>query len=348
MSAPASRAAPRAPSADPAESETLRQAVLMFGGDFATESNIDRFGEVSLVRAGSATLRGALYLLTRRLIFVPRGGAPPAFVHAAYDSLRCISGTRTDLAVGLVDSAGATARFQFASAPALFQAFNLLRLLAEGARGPDAEYRALLAALGRTPARDETPFSAIEVELGEGGDRERAAPAPPAAPAAAGEDPLARAVAPLQRFYERCNALHLDIHVKIRVLFCLSLVSFCLKFMPFLPFCAACMTAFLLFTAWRSMNRDLDEAAERSADAPPVAEGCAAVQRFVGDWLLWGNPRKGIALGQWSLAVIVGWAVLPQRLYAAAGAVGYIALVGAALVRGRPLAKIFSGPWIST
>jgi hypothetical protein len=332
--------------------DSLRQALLMFGGSLRTESHVDWFPDVSLVVSGDPSrplVKGVFHFTTKRILFLPSRSSFQSMVQAGYDSLRCLSGTRTDLSISLVDANGATAKFQFTSPPALFRAFNLLRGLAEASRGSEREYSEFLSRLGGSAARDETPFSTIEIELGEGTDRTAAILAPAAAPAAASEedDGLAHLLEPLREFYQRCGRIHLDIHAKLWAIFVLSLVSSCLRIMPFLPFCAACMFAFLMFTAWRSMNQDLDEVGEGCADVPAVVEGFVKVQAFAGDWLFWGKPRKGMALCQWSLGVLIAWAVLPRRLYVIAGAVvtGAMALT---LLEGDSLSKLYSGPWVCT
>jgi hypothetical protein len=71
------------------------------------------------------------------------------------------------------------------------------------------------------------------------------------------------------------------------------------------------------------------------------------VQQFIGDWWFWGKPRKGIALCQWALVVLIAWALLPKRLYLLAGGIAAAATL-ASLAGGSALARLYSGPWACT
>jgi hypothetical protein len=247
----------------------------------------------------------------------------------------------------LTDANGATAKFQFGTAAVLFQVFNLLRTLSWAVRGEPDACRKMQSIINST-ARDETPFSSIEDDLppvvGSGdvtvGVTDEATPSDSFVA-------VGNVLAPMRRLHERVLLLHFDIHAKLWMLFCVSFVSFCLKGIPFLPFFALCMVAFLLFTAWRSMNRDLDDVNEGKADVPEILEGYCTLQNFLGDWLFWGKPRQGIALIQWSLVVFMGWVILPGKIYSFGCLAGFVGLLLIPLVKSGALEKMAAGPWMS-
>ena len=331
------------------ENESIRQAVVAFGGNTRTEAVIDSFPEVSILTdSTSGPTKGVIYLTTKRFVFLPRNSLIHRLVcEAEFDSLRTLSGLRSDLSISLVDANGAVAKFTFVSQQSLFGCFNQLRRLAEASRLDEAKFVEACNAVARAN-RDDKPFSSIEVELQECTQTveivadavEQKEEIPP--------DPLAEELLPVKQLYDRCNSTHLDIHLKLRLLLAMSFVSFCLKFMPFLPFCALSMVGLLLFTAWGSINRDLDDVEEAPYVVPKTVEGFVKTRKFIREWIFWEKPRNGMMVMEAAGAVLLGWIILPSKLYRIACFVAYVIFLVIPIFKEDRFYMICSGPWFSS
>lgn len=333
------------------ENESLKQAVIAFGGSVRTEAEIEVFQDVSLIRDDDVqnSTKGVFYLTTKRLVFLPRNTVTHSYLcQAEYDSLRTLSGSRHDLSISLVDTNGSIAKFQFPTAQVLFQCFNLVRKLSESSRKDEAEFKSVMAELC-SGKRDETPFTSIEVELQECAQSvEITVTKEEDANHEEEVDPVMQVIEPVKKFYDIIDKLHFDIHLKLKILFVMSLVSFCLKFIPFLPLCALCLIMWLLFTAWKGINRDLDDEEESSNEVPDEAEGFVKSVKFIREWFFWENPRNGIILIQGASAILIGWIILPSKVYNLACIVGFITSFVIPFFKGNGLHTIVSGHWFST
>lgn len=333
------------------EYDALRQVVLCFGGNVRTEAVIDSFSDVTLQipdSDGTNLIKGVFYLTTKRMVFLPRNVIHSNIVQSAFESLRCITGTRIDLTASVVDVNGSTAKFQFVTAQALYQCFNRFRSLAEASRYSEEKFRSIVYKLATSFRRDETPFNSIEVELQECEE----APEVPAAPIVEineeNTDPVTIILAPFKEFLDYFNTLHFDIHVKLRILFVMSLVSFCLQRIPFLPFVALLTIFYLLFNAWRSINKDLEDGEQQEPVIPTVAYGFVSTEKFLQNYFGWKDPRKSMTILQSCTCIILAWLVLPSKLYPIGCLIAYVYYLLTPLKKSEFVKKIYSGPWFST
>ena len=151
------------------EFDPLRQAVLVFDGNLRKEAAMEMFTDVSLLYhegEGITSVKGVFYITTKRMIFLPKDTVyDPMIVEATFNNLKSLTGVRSDLSISIIDRLNAVANFQFASTRSLYQCFNLLRALCEASRKPMEEFQKEIVKLASQTARDETPFSSIEVEL---------------------------------------------------------------------------------------------------------------------------------------------------------------------------------------
>lgn len=333
------------------EYDSLRQAVLVFGGSIRKEAAIELFPEVSLLYQegeGTNTIKGTFYLTTKRMIFLPKNQIPhPLLVMATFDSLRCLSGVRSDLTITIIDNTSASANFQFQSTKSLFQCFNLLRSLSEASRFDANKFRRVIARVASESNRDETPFSSIEVELQECHQNLEVPEALPVDPIVAEEnslDPLGSFLAPIKFILDYCNHLHFDIHIKLRTLFFVSLISFFLKFIPFLPLVALCVIIYLLFSAWQKLNLDNNKPQEPRSQS----EGFLQVRQFFTEWFAWENSEKSMLLLKSASAIFLGWIILPPNAYVLACIVSYLYFIVLPIYQSNIFSKIVSGFWFCT
>ena len=330
------------------EYEVARQAVLAFGGSVRTEALIDSFQDVSIVTDSNSAnpVKGVVYLTSKRIMLLPRNNLVHENVcQAEYDSLRTLSGSRSDLSISLIDANGAVATFHFPTQQVLFQCFNLLRKLAEASRLDETMFVEAMSAIVSAKTRDEKAFSSIEVELQE--CKQTVEITAESVVPEATVDPIVEELKPIRDFYDFVNSVHFHIHLKLRILFVLSFVSFALKFMPFLPFCALCTIGFLLFTAWRSINRDLDAEEEDEHEVSPEAEGFVRARKFVQEWFFWEKPRNGMMLIEGAGAVLVAWIILPEKAYRLSCVIALFVVVLRPVVTGDALHRIIPSTWLS-
>lgn len=299
--------------------DALRQAVLVFGGSLSKEAVIMDFSDVSLAipfNEETTLVKGILYLTTSRLIFLPRNVVTHEnIVHSSYKSLRGLSGIRSSLSISLVDEEGATAGFQFPTSQSLFQCFNLLRALSKAARMNERTFRSTVARWASAQNLDETPFSSLEIELSECHQTVEVSNAPGTFVDDESEDPLVNVLAPMKQFFDYCNKTNFDIHTKLRFLFVLAMVSFCLKYIPFYPFAMLCLFLCVVVSAWKKVNQTSIKR-EKETEVPEVAKGFVNSQRFVSDWLFWRNPRKSWFMFKVTALALIFWLLMPHKVYA--------------------------------
>ncbi|OHT10121.1 hypothetical protein TRFO_20776 [Tritrichomonas foetus] len=333
------------------EFEPLRQAILVFGGDPSQEIALASFPEISLMfleeEEGETSVKGVFYFTSQRFVFLPRNSIPhPHLVQCSYESIRGLSGNRSSLTISIVDSEGASANFQFQIAQTLFQCFNLLRQLAEGVRLTDEDYFQIVLNLAKTKIFNESPFSSLEIELPDCKKTKELNYSLHMSMIDQKEDPLANILAPMKNFFDYCNSLHFDIHLKLRFLFVISFVSFALKYMSFIPFLALSTALLIFIQAWIFINQSKIQK-EAKMPIPPQASGFVRSQRFVSDWLLWRNPRKSLYLMVTCLMVFVLWVILPIWVFATLFGVIYF-YVFLRPLKLRKMINLLSGYWLST
>ncbi|OHT07172.1 hypothetical protein TRFO_01303 [Tritrichomonas foetus] len=337
------------------EYDPLRQAVLVFGGNLRKEIALEHFNEVSLLYQegeGTNTLKGVFYLTTKRMVFLPKNTIPhQSIVEATFDALRGLSGVRSDLTITITDKSGSIANFQFQTTKSLFQCFNLLRSLSEASRKDENKFRKIISSLAKQTERDETPFSSIEVELAEchqSLEFPEASPDDHVAPVIedTNADHMASVLAPIKFILDYCNHLHFDIHIKLRILFFISLVSFCMKFIPFLPLICLLVSIALMFTGWQNIQNDGKMPESRFVGTDN--QGVLQIQSFFNDWFAWQNPRKSELLLRVCGSIFLGWAVLPKKYFVFGCILSYLFFIVIPLHNSDMFKKIVSGFWFCT
>ena len=343
----------------------LRQAVLVFGGNTMKEAIVESFADVSLLfQEGEATslIGGFMYLTTRRIVFLPGNQIPhPHLIQATFESLKTISGIRNDLSVSLTDTNGAIANFKFPSTKTLYQFFNLLRSLAEAMRLSRKAYAKAIYKIVTEPEHDASPFSLIEFDLGEVKEKNPEIFAPKAvknsedSPIDA-HDPLLNLITPIKHVIDYCNHLHFDIHIKLRILFFIALVTFILKFIPALPLSALIIICIQLYFAWLKIKNDgKNEAEEVSVSSSWVnkiennqVEGYTESRKFFKNWFMWRDSKKSTKLFSTCLFVFFGWMILPSKIYYSLCILAYGVFLIRPLIRSEVIPQIINGFWFST
>lgn len=335
--------------------DPLRQAVLVFGGSLKKEIALEYFNDVSLLYQegeGTNTLKGVFYLTTKRLVFLPKNQIPhPSMVEATYNVLTGLSGVRSDLTITVTDTTGSVANFQFPTTKSLYQCFNLLRALAEASRKDENKFRKIIINLVKQTERDETPFSSIEVDLPEchqtlevpeaSSFDDHATPVPEDTKI----DRMTTSLAPLKSFFDYCNHLNFDIHIKLRILFFMSLASFCMKFIPFLPLVCLLIAATITFNGWDYLlNGENNQEQKFASDN----QGVIQIQNFFEDWFGWQNPKKSQRLLYTCVSIFISWVIMPRQLFVILCSVCYAVFIIVPVYNSNVLSKIVTGFWFCT
>ena len=349
------------------EYDVLRQTVIVFGGNTSKEAPVEKFADVSLLfqeGEGTNLIKGIMYLTTRRMVFLPENQIPhPHLVQCTYESLRSLSGIRNDLSIYLTDRNGGTANFKFQTANTLFQCFNLLRFLAESTKLESKNYKKAMFDAVTAKKRDETPFTSIEFDLGE--SKVTKAPEINAPKLAASEedleqesqsDPLMNFLQPIKHVLDYCNHLHFDIHIKLRILLLISVITFILKFIPLLPLTALlviCVQLYFVYENIKNKNKEDEDVTEKFSSweiKEPVkqTESFGTLRKFIKDWLMWGNTEKSSLLLKVCLCLFFGWTVLPFRLYFTLCILCYGYFLIRPILKSDILGNIVNGFWFST
>ncbi|EAX88442.1 hypothetical protein TVAG_099340 [Trichomonas vaginalis G3] len=344
------------------EYDGIRQAVLVFGGHIRKEAVITSFAEVSFAfQEGETTntVKGVLYLTTRRIVFLPKNTIPhPQLIQAQFSNLRCLSGNRNDLMISISDTSSAAANFKFPTVKALYQCFNSLRKLCEAIRADEEAYRKATYDLATAQNLDETPFASIECDLSEVDNSAKLEVNAPQKIVKAEEaddpraEPVIELLSPVQKIGEKFNQTNFDIHIKLRILFIVSLVSFLLKFIPFFPLTALVIIGIQIISAWINIKKDrTDDDDYVDADAQwkghPV-EGTYKVLKFFNEWFMWQDPRKSASLFQASFLVFVSWAILPTKIYVTVVFLAFSVFLVKPLLHRSVIGHIVTGFWFST
>jgi hypothetical protein len=327
--------------------DLLRQAVLIFNGDTHKEAALEQFRDVSLLYQegeGTNSVTGVFCLTTKRFVFLPHFQLPhPKLVQSRFISLKSLSGTRSDLTVTLTDQSDGTVNFQFKSTTSLFIAFNLLRLLCETSRKTEATFCKVISQISTQSSPDDSPFSSIDVELP---PCESSFDVPESTvsviptilpPVSESGSTISRMTA----FFDYCNRLRFDIHIKLRLLFIASAVSVVLHFIPFLPLLVLAATFYSLWQAWTIIETGPVKPTNAMADF-------TAVKNFFDDWLGWRNYDKTKLILRWSAFVWFLWMILPGRFFYGGFLLGYVALIILPLYRRGIFWNLVSGFWFCT
>ena len=340
------------------EFDALRQVVVVFGGKPRKEAALEVYTDVSLLYQegeGTNSVKGVFYLTSKRIAFLPDNTMPhPKMVHATFDYLKCLTGTRSDLTLSLIERQGSVANFQFASEKVLFQCFNTLRLLCEASRKDEATFRKAIIHVATRAQPDEAPFSSIEVELPEcNTSLELSVEAPETAvvtPIGTEKEEKERSASTSSLVYLRflldyVNHIHFDLHIKLRILFVISLCSFCLKFIPFLPLVCIFTVIYLLYNAWEKLDYDGNV---EVLTIEPGNESFVRLQSFWNDWFGWGNKTKSLITLRVASAIAILWFILPLRVYLALCTLAYLFFIAVPLCRDKLFLKIGTGFWFCT
>ena len=337
------------------EFDPLRQAVLVFDGNLRKEAAVEMFTDVALLYQegeGITSVKGVFYITTKRLIFLPKDTVyDPKIVEATFNNLKGLTGVRSDLSISIVDRLNAVANFQFASTRSLYQCFNLLRAMSEASRKPIEEFQREIVKLSSQTTRDETPFSSIEVELEacthspevvEAQNQESEIPVPE------GDDEtqMVAFVGPVKGFFDYCNHLHFDIHVKLRMLFIISAAAFCMKYIPFVPLVALLVVAYMLRAGWLKIEEDSGVTEPKTESE--ANKGFNSVRNFVLDYLAWQNIEKSSLVLKVASAIFLGWIILPGKAYTLVCIIAYIVFVAWPIYQSDLLQKIVAGFWFCT
>lgn len=337
--------------------DSLRQAVIVFGGNTTKEAAIEAYSNVSLYyqdKEGTSMIKGTFYLTSSRLAFLPNNQIPhPQLVVLRYDLLRSLAGFRNDLSITVKDNSGSVANFKFANAKALYQCFHLLRGLAEAIRMKNPEYIKTVYQLVTTPARDETPFAAIEFDLPECNESKNLEfTAPNAMDPIAEEDDhrndaLVVFLQPIKSMIDYCNHLHFDIHIKLRILFFIGVISFILKFIPLLPLCGAIIAGVQLYHVWAFIKGNMKDDVSESFSGQHF-EGYEHLRQFYQEYFMWKNQSKCLKLFAVSLSVFFGWVIFPPKLYYTVIFGSYAFFLIYPLLKSNIYQEVVNGFWYST
>lgn len=266
------------------EFQILRKVVLMFGGSLKREAPICCFQSVKHVQ--EVQLKGVLYVTTNRIVFVPSNVLPnDKLVHATFDHLSSLAGNRNNLSLFIADDSASGVYFSFQSETQLFQAFNVLKNVCEDPSKVDS-----------CCELDETPFTTIELELSE------------VKPVIHSEDQEENTQL---GFIKTINGTSFDVHIKLKILLVLSLVTSLLKFIPFIPLMFLFIILVILHGAWVILNSN----GVSDEDTQDELENFHVCARVFQDWFRWRDEKKTKKLLKTSIIWFILYFVVPRRVY---------------------------------
>lgn len=341
--------------------DPIRQAVLIFGGSLRKEALVCSFPDVQIsFQEGETTniLKGVLYMTTKRIVYLPKNTIPHnQIIHCTFNTLRCLRGTRNDLSISISDNSSGYATFKFPTAKSLFQCFNTMRKIAEGTRIHEKEFIDLVYSIVTSPNLDETPFASIEFDLSE---TDQSSTPELTAPKKivheeVPDDPQAEEIiellAPIQKFAEFVNSKSFDMHLKLHILFYVSLITFALKIIPFFPLTALVIIGIQLFHGWFKLKQDRDDDEDSDTEDNKwkghQAEGYYIVSSFFEDWFAWRDPKKSLYLFQACLVVFIGWVLFPMWFYVLLMLITCAVFVVKPLVQRDVIRRLIGGFWFS-
>ena len=158
-------------------------------------------------------------------------------------------------------------------------------------------------------------------------------------------DILASSLAPLKFAFDYFNHLHFDIHIKLRILFFISGISFIMKFIPFLPLVCLVIVISILYHGWEYIKNDgyIPESRYTTHNQSVIQ-----LQSFFNDWFAWQNPKKSKLLLFICGTIFILWNILPRQAYVVTCAIGYILLIVHPLIHSNILKKVVQGFWFCT
>lgn len=335
------------------EFSPLRQTILVYDGNLRKEAALVKYADVSLLYQegkGILSIKGAFYVTTKRMVFLPNDAIPhKRIVVASFSALKSLTGVRGDLTILVADSLNSIANFQFPTTKSLFQCFGLLRSLSEASRKGEDEFRREVTRVAVQNEHNDTPFSSIEVELQEcTGSIEIVEAQHTDHETPVQEDwnhELLQYLVPVKDIFDYCNGLHFDIHIKARLLFVISSVAFCMKFIPFAPLVALGVIVYMLYSAWEVLEGEKPqwEMGETESTRP-----FARVRGFRLDYFGWRDSEKSSMVIRIAGAVFLGWVLLPVELYVTVCVLAYIWFIGRRLYRSDLVQKVVGGFWFYT
>jgi len=334
----------------------LRQTVIVFGGNLHTECPIHFFKDVLIFcqekKEETSQVKGTFYITSKRFVFLPNDQFPhPKLIQAKFSSIKFLSGVANDKSMLIVDFDKAFINFQFLTTKPLYLCFHLLRNLAEATRKSQPQFEAFinqLIANGLPQLDQSSRFSSFElefqpvegnIELSQHEDEEESC-------SEEIDETLAHFLEPIQFFFDYCNSLHFDIHIKLRILTFISAFSFALKFFPFFPLVCLVLSLYILYEGWKTIDRPKHAI---NPDNPTTNTGSfATLQFFIGDWLQWNNPQKSLIFLQTTAFFFFSYIFCSIRLYVLICITSYIYFLIWPPIKKFVFFNIVNGFWFST
>lgn len=329
----------------------LREFILCFKGDLRKEIAINSFEDVCLLSQGdegTVSTKGTFYLTSRRIVFLPHQSFPhEQMVQGFYYRFRSISGSVNGLVITITYDLGFV-NFRFKDEKSLFQCFNLIRILSEESRQEDNRFARIVANLVTDKKLEETPFTSIEIELNE------CDKLPEITYEADKEDvnqqdkkennPTLDAISGIIKYLlDYINHSHFDIHVKLRILFFLSLISFCLNFIPLLPLTGLFITLMLFYNGWIIIDKG-----PMKKNNLDKNEGFNKLCLFIEEWFQWRDTHKTYTVLMVSMFLFLFWVVLPLNIYILLCLIMFALFIAKPIAKIKILEKISNGFWYCT
>ena len=334
----------------------LRRFVYIFGSNTKKEIPVQMQDNVMyLIQEGEATklIEGIFYITTKRFVFIPKDSAAiNSFVTATYQSIYKLVGTRYDLSMSITNFEMGIANFQFQSQNILFQVFNLLKLLSETVRYDKEEFKTEIISILKKEELEQNPFSCIECEFEETENeweiQEDNEHINLSLYKSESEDNFI--FSPIKSFINLFVYMHFDIHIKLRILFFISLITFCLKFIPFLSMIFLLISCALLFTAWKKLNENNDNSSKqvKLGENNDLFNDDNLFKIFIKNWFFWQDYQKSSKLLKISLFMFSAWALLDEKLYFVVCILFIIFFILKKIFKSNLRKQITIGYWLSS
>ena len=125
----------------------------------------------------------------------------------------------------------------------------------------------------------------------------------------------------------------------------MSLASFCMKFIPFLPLVCLLIAATITFNGWDYLlNGENNQEQKFASDN----QGVIQIQNFFEDWFGWQNPKKSQRLLYTCVSIFISWAIMPRQLFVILCSVCYAVFIIVPVYNSNVLSKIVTGFWFCT
>lgn len=334
----------------------LRRFIYIFGSSTSKEVPIRTFENVMFfVQEGEDTklVEGTFYVTTKRFVFVPKDSAAIAnFVTAEFQSISKLCGASYDLSMSVTNFEMGVANFQFGSRVILFVVFGLLKELAETVRLDKNSFVDSIVKILEREELEQKPFSCIDCEFEEVENdwvlQEENAQKHLIIWESGCDDDLDSHM--IKSFGNLFVYMHFDIHIKLRILFIISLITFCLKFIPFLPLVFLIMICTLLYNAWKKLNAEgaKNQTKDESEENSSVLNGNDLLRTFVNNWFLWNDFQKSSKLLKISLFMFSVWAVMDKYIYYTVYALFFVFFTLKPIFTSSVFRRIINGFWFCT